>query len=574
MLTRGRRSLLQKLGTPSRSLLTTRTIIRTFHSNTQLSEEKKDTNVDTNIPWYLREENSSPQDDLNKVEIPELPESAPETLSEFVNLLANEYGLTDFEIFDLSELPDDHPKSTKVQRDEDYIILSSGKSDKHIFKAASELKYYIKHNFNLAPFIEGMSSNGISKVTRRRLAKRVSRGPPATHSTYGIGSNSWISCHTNVDGIVIHILSPERRTELNLEQLYSENPDYEQEINKEVDRDHIFFGIKRQFHTSTRLWNASRLDSIYDDYLESGTANSASDFKKTFDSTFTGKSIQEYNKKFDFYKALHATNPQLVTSSDLESVLTDKFSSIELAQQVEIDWTSEITGDIIKYMEFLVDEGTSLTPEEKLTKLSKFIADITPFDGDKIHLFSIDKFKALLWRLTYNSTSNHVDASLLRDIVESKGEINIEVGRFDQSYALEKNIRELLLQFGSSDSIPLWLREQMMHTYAQSGNWKSFWREWQALIQLIGKSEDRVYFWVTTIILLSKINDRDALRILFTKYWNNDSKFSFVKDFANNKNQFNSDNERIAFKQSILGINKLYGSSTWTGEVAKFAEHL
>ena len=138
-------------------------------------------------------ENSSPVEVLNKIEVPELPENSPQSLQEFVTLLTVEYGLTDLEIFDLSQLPEDHPKSLEEQNEENYVILASGKSEKHIYKAAYELRLYIKHTYKHLPIIEGMSSNSISKVTRRRLAKRVRRGPPATASTFGIGANSWVA---------------------------------------------------------------------------------------------------------------------------------------------------------------------------------------------------------------------------------------------------------------------------------------------------------------------------------------------------------------------------------------------
>ena len=73
------------------------------------------------------------------------------------------------------------------------------------------------------------------------MAKRVRRGPPATASTFGIGANSWVSCGTGVDGIVIHLLSRERRESLNLEQLYSDEQENEESHSTpEIDQNRLF----------------------------------------------------------------------------------------------------------------------------------------------------------------------------------------------------------------------------------------------------------------------------------------------------------------------------------------------
>ena len=84
-------------------------LAKSFATTTNLLQNSKDDSTEATIPWYMRE-NSSPVEVLNKIEVPELPENSPQSLQEFVTLLTVEYGLTDLEIFDLSQLPEDHPK--------------------------------------------------------------------------------------------------------------------------------------------------------------------------------------------------------------------------------------------------------------------------------------------------------------------------------------------------------------------------------------------------------------------------------------------------------------------------------
>lgn len=549
---------------------------RTIHKAHCISQEKKDSSVDLEVPWYLREENTPQVQEIKKSALPELPESASESLSEFVRLAAEEYGLTDIEIFDLSTLPEDHPKSTSVQSYDKYIVLGTGKSEKHLYKAAYELKHHIKHHYNCLPVVEGMVSNSIGKVARRRLAKRVSRGPPATHSTYGIGANTWVSCDTGVDGITIHMLTKERRQELNLEQLYSEQPDYEaSRYSNNVDEDDIFYGIKRHFHTSTRVFNnIDRLELIHEDLVENGKAKSAAKFKKEFDDMFSGSSVEEFNKKINFYKVLNLINPGLVSVEEVESIFQQKYLSLELAQKIDIDWTTEITNDTIKYMEFLADVGDYYTPSEKLDKLSQFISDITHFTGDSVELFSIEKFNALLWSLTTKSTFNQLDSAGIHEVINTKGEFEPVVGILEQDGTIERCVRELIRKSIPKETFPLWLREQMMFTYGQVGAWDKFWKEFQSLIQSIASNKDKVYFWVSTLVFLSKVDNRDALRIFFTKYWNIKSGYSFLNDFEKSGNTFNSENERIVFKRVIQDLKKSYSSSPWINEANEFAENL
>lgn len=577
MITTGR--IVNRNVTKSRALfgiLVVKFTTRTIHNAHCIRQDKKDSPVDLEVPWYLREENTPQVQEIKMSELPELPESASESLFEFVRLAAEEYGLTDIKIFDLSTLPEDHPKSTAVQSYDKYIVLGTGKSEKHLYKAAYELKHYIKHHYNCLPVVEGMVSNSIGKVARRRLAKRVSRGPPATHSTYGIGANTWVSCDTGVDGITIHMLTKERRQELNLEQLYSEQPDYgASRYTNNVDEDDIFYGIKRHFHTSTRTFNnVDRLELIHEDLVENGKAKSIAKFKKEFDDIFNGSSVEEFNQKIGFYKVLNLINPSLVSVEEVESIFQQKYLSLELARKIDIDWTTEITNDTIKYMEFLADVGDYYTPSEKLDKLSQFISDITHFTGDSVQLFSIEKFNALLWTLTTRSSFNQLDSAGIHEVINTKGEFEPVVGRLEQDGTIERCVRELIRKSIPKETFPLWLREQMMFTYGQVGAWDKFWKEFQSLIQSIANHKDKVYFWISTLVFLSKVDNRDALRTFFTKYWNIKSGYSFLNDFEKNGNTFNSENERIVFKRVIQDIKKSYSSSPWINEASEFAENL
>ena len=74
--------------------------------------------------------------------------------------------------------------------------------------------------------------------------------------------------------------------------------------------------------------------------------------KAQFDLNFKGGSVEEYNKKFELYRAINLVNANVVEANEIEQIIWDKYSSLDLALQQEIDWNTEIIKDTIKYMEF------------------------------------------------------------------------------------------------------------------------------------------------------------------------------------------------------------------------------
>ena len=83
-----------------------------------------------------------------------------------------------------------------------------------------------------------------------------------------------------------------------------------------------------------------------------GNFDTSQKFKAQFDLNFKGGSVEEYNKKFELYRAINLVNANVVEANEIEQIIWDKYSSLDLALQQEIDWNTEIIKDTIKYMEF------------------------------------------------------------------------------------------------------------------------------------------------------------------------------------------------------------------------------
>ncbi|KAI3403795.2 ATP25 [Candida oxycetoniae] len=560
----------------------------------------------SSIPWYLRTENRSQAENIVELKTYDFPADLPSRVQEILKLLEVKYGLTDFKVFDLSLLPVDHPKSVENQSSERYVIIASGKSEKHIYKASYDLKQHIKNEYGYQSQIEGMVSNSISPTMRRRLAKRARQGPPATHKTYGIEPNTWVRCEIGVDGAVVHILSPERRKELQLEQLYQEKQDQDDVQEQDVtggariaadttlDKESIFYGLRRGFHTSTQKCKCSNasvdaaqhmdmdtdMDLVYNQLLGEENTVNLKGYKEKFDSLFEASPVQlsSIDKRFQFYRALHLVDPSVASLDLVERILLEKYASFELVSQ-QIDWNLEIVNDTIKYMELLVDTPTiGISSAEKLDKLSRFISKTATFLTDEIHFFAVERFQVLLWALTCEQNT-FINASKINSIIELGGE-NLETTKktaiISQNEQGTRDVREMFrrINYGKRGAIPLWLREQMLFTYANTRHWKYFWREWTGLRLSISIPSEFLHYFVRVIILLSIINDKIVLRDFFGKFWNNANGVSIIGEFEKNNKLFNSENEKLAFKKALLLIYKNHCNSFWIQDAYEFANRL
>ncbi|KAI5948848.1 ATP25 [Candida theae] len=537
---------------------------------------------DSSTPWYLRKENSSQSGQVTHDKFPELPYGTPQGIKDLLTLLVKKYGLTSLKVYDLAALPADHPKYTDEQSPQRFIILASGKSEKHIYKASYELKQHVKHEYGYLPRIEGMTSNAISTRARRRLAKRARQGPPATHNDFGIGQNSWVRCELGVEGAVVHILSDERRVELNLESLFEEEggdvevPHVETPTQKRTyeDTESVFFGLRRHFHTSSSRQDVAQLKSIVKSCAENPSDKSLELFKNDFDSTFTGASVEEWSEKFALYKLLHLRDPSIASFKDLEKVLLEKHASIQLLGE-EINWNQEIVNDVIRYMEAVLDINEPLPASEKLSMLSSFISRITSFSRDELHFFAVDKFQALLWSLTCDEYVP-IDAARLHTALSTGKGIEVENCRVHQDPQSAQNVRELLrtINFSKRGAVPLWLREQMLYTYACARNWPYFWKEWNMIQQSLTTPRDIALMQTKLVFLLAMINDKIALRDFFCNFWDTKNSSSFINQWEKANSELFTAKERKSLKRALDMIYENHGSSSWFENARVFATTL
>lgn len=560
--------------------------LRRFNS-TKVSPEEHSEEAPENIdvPWYLRQDVSSPFLEKEEVKLPSIPDYAPAEVRKFCDLMANSYGMSDILLFDMTELDESHDYRAN-NKNTDFIIICSGKSEKHNFKAAGEFRYYLKHEHDYVPHMEGMTSGALSPVMRRRLLRRASRGPPATHNDYGMSANSWIFCqHQNID---VHILTKERREELNLESMWCKPEDVDKYISKDTSpdfSDHIFSGIRR-FHTSSRVCSSSgALQSQIDNLTSLSSDSTDAVIKKhidDFEAEFHGPTAYDHNLRFKLYKTVHLARPSLVTFEHVEKVLLEKYASLEIALDSTLDLAKEKSQDVTEYVKLLIDSPEwnkepfeKIHADRKFQKLSSFIRMLYCFSNDTFAMTSTPDFLPLVWRLSCHETlqpvtSKQVDEVIDEGVVQAgKPGKKLEMATYDADAVLELIAHHY---DGTGEKISSEFEELLLFTYGNADKWDRFWNFWNETCFLrLASKEEVLRSWLRLVIFLSLTNNKNQILHLFNHHWDIGGGVggTVITALRENGGAFSSEKDCQAFKAAVESMLQTLGTEKFEG-VQKF----
>lgn len=186
-----------------------------FHLSRKLSNDE--------VPWYLRHDDSVNAKIKEGEEIPPLPKDSPASLRPLLEYLSYELGMVDLKLYDLRnrQTPSSFGADT-------ILVLSSGKSPKHVAKAGRELLLELKHEKGILAQQEGILTSNFVKIQNRRARKKAERAAGRYRQLRVEGfdssrSGSWIVVDTKSDGIIVHLMTKERRQELELEKMLEES---------------------------------------------------------------------------------------------------------------------------------------------------------------------------------------------------------------------------------------------------------------------------------------------------------------------------------------------------------------
>ena len=125
------------------------------------------------IPWYLEIDNPSPptlsmSPILAHQQIPPLPSNPPAVLSSVLNHLSISIGLDDLTLIDLRDLSPPPALGANL-----LMIIGTARSVKHLNVSADRFCRWLRTNYKLRPYADGLLGRNELKLKLRRKARRL-----------------------------------------------------------------------------------------------------------------------------------------------------------------------------------------------------------------------------------------------------------------------------------------------------------------------------------------------------------------------------------------------------------------
>ncbi|KAJ5873948.1 uncharacterized protein N7529_002378 [Penicillium soppii] len=121
------------------------------------------------VPWYLQEEAPPVRDrSLSEAHLPQIPEDSPEMLSTLLEYTYKDLGLDELTMFDLRGLEIPAALGANV-----IMIIGTARSVKHLNVSADRLCRWLRSQYKLSPYADGLLGRNELKIKLRRKAKRA-----------------------------------------------------------------------------------------------------------------------------------------------------------------------------------------------------------------------------------------------------------------------------------------------------------------------------------------------------------------------------------------------------------------
>lgn len=493
-------------------------------------------------PWYLRDTPS----DSSDIVLPEVPSGSPDSLHSISRFCAQDLGLQEIQIFDLSLLPQSHPSSV-VNQPADYMIIGSGNSEKHVFNAGKELQYHLKHNYDTSPVVEGLVGTTVGAKARRRLLRSSNKRAPATDNDYGRAANSWLMCNTTVDGIFVHILTGSRRNELDLESLWME------ELAVDLDLDLGLGNIpsgsssdspsgSRTFSRSYSTSTATSSNSIAAITSSLGSepypmsAETINNYIHSFETNFINPSIEDYRAKGVFYASLHRISPEIVSQALLLTTILSKYRDLSVVFNANMD--SDPQNDLELFAGAIIDATKAQdldSVDSCIHSIGQFLNQLTTFSSEPIPL---DTIIPLLIKATHvdPTPGPELSPSAIDNVIYNQEPPQKTYSTITLASNKLRDIIYITDEYTpSSVTVSSPLAEAILFSYGNSTHWHQFWQYWDQYILLVDPSTPSAALtkWVRLLVYISLRNDPKSMPGLLHR-WN-----SFV-NVANYRDAVNS----------------------------------
>lgn len=176
------------------------------------------------VPWYLRVNEDFTQ--LNPAlsePIPDTPANSPESLAKITEFMVRELGFMDVKFIDLR-----NRSPVTIWGPDAILVLASGNTDRHIGRGTHSLMTFIKKNYDVVPKQEGIQTSGFLKLQHRRLKKKAKK-MANSDETFDYAAeatrfaNNWVVLDTKLGGVTVHMMTKEKREEIDLELVWAED---------------------------------------------------------------------------------------------------------------------------------------------------------------------------------------------------------------------------------------------------------------------------------------------------------------------------------------------------------------
>ncbi|AAS50721.2 ABL050Wp [Eremothecium gossypii ATCC 10895] len=264
-------SVLRAVGGKRPSVCMASRVLTRLYSNGKEDDQVASSSSPSSKPWYLQG-TGKPEIDVTspfvgKIKLPATP--VPDTVVNVTEYMRDKLGVTDITCFNTHEA---HRPCVK----NGYVILGCVKSTRHGARSMIELMRFLKTEYGVLPQKEG----GISVQELRKRQKRLQRKGNLTSASAELaGESDWYLIDSklydgNGSGVFVHLLTKEKREDLNLEGLYCTSEErglYQKKVlspsNDHLpndDDDNVLAGLKRLALQNSRRYYSSTSSATAD----------------------------------------------------------------------------------------------------------------------------------------------------------------------------------------------------------------------------------------------------------------------------------------------------------------------
>ncbi|KAK4915335.1 ATPase synthesis protein 25, mitochondrial, partial [Elasticomyces elasticus] len=135
----------------------------------KLDSETSPSTSTQDVPWYLQEEAPPARDrPLTEDALPELPNDSPEMIPAMLEYTYKDLGLDSLKIYDLRGMEIPAALGANV-----IMIVGTARSVKHLNVSADRLCRWLRSQYKLSPYADGLLGRNELKIKLRRKAKRA-----------------------------------------------------------------------------------------------------------------------------------------------------------------------------------------------------------------------------------------------------------------------------------------------------------------------------------------------------------------------------------------------------------------